>query len=310
MAPGKGQRLQRSANLRVMVTDELINNVTEAWGQAGTDWLDRLPSLLSEVEERWSIRVDEPFDLSFNYVAPAVREDGTDVVLKLGVPDDDHRREEEALRLFNGRGAIWLLMSDPDRGAMMLERLKPGAYLGDLADREQATSIAAGVMKQLWRPAPRQHLLPGMSDYSGGLEWLQRQLDGTGPLPKPLVVQAEGMLRELVEQTNQPVVLHGDLHPWNILSAERERWLAIDPHGIVGDPAYELGPFIYSLPLPRDQPARVLSRRLDQLAEELGFERERIMNAVLPRAVLAAWSDESTEVWQLPLACAELLSEL
>ena len=172
MAPGKGQRLQRSANLGVMVTDELINNVTEVWGQAGTDWLDRLPSLLAEVEELWSIRVDDPFDLSFNYVAPAVREDGTEVVLKLGGPNDDHRREVEAIRIFRGRGAVRLLMSDPDRSAMMLERLKPGTYLGDLTDREQATSIAAGVMKQLWRPAPGQHLLPGMSDYSGSLEWL------------------------------------------------------------------------------------------------------------------------------------------
>jgi streptomycin 6-kinase len=113
--------------------------------------------------------------------------------------------------------------------------------------------------------------------------------------------------------------LHGDLHPWNILSAEREPWLAIDPKGVVGDPAYELGPFIYSLPLPPDQPARVLARRLDQFAEELGFERRRIINAVLPRAVLAAWPkgpreiawpESSAEVWDLPLACAELLSEL
>ena len=95
--------------------------------------------------------------------------------------------------------------------------------------------------------------------------------------------------------------------------------IAIDPKGLVGDPAYELGPFVYSLSLPREQPARVLSRRLDQFAEELGFERRRIMNAVLPRAVLAAWPEGSAElawpesgeeVWALPLACAELLREL
>ena len=293
-----------------MVTDELVKNVTEAWGQAGADWLERLPALVAEIEERWSVRASEPFDLSYNYVASAVRADGAEVVLKLGVPNDHHRRELEALRIFSGRGAVRLLIGDPDRGAMMLERLKPGAPLGEVPDDEQATSIAAGVMRRLWRPAPSEHRFPEVSEYGGGLKWLQGQLDVTGPLPKPLVVRAEAMLRELLEERNEPVVLHGDLHPWNILSAEREPWLAIDPQGLVGDSAYELGPFIYSLPLPHEHPARVLARRLDQLAEELGFERGRIMNAAMPRTVLAAWPEGAAEVWDVPLACAELLSGL
>jgi streptomycin 6-kinase len=300
----------------VMVTDELVKHVTKAWGQGGADWLDRLPAVLAEIEERWSLQVSGPFDSSYHYVAPAVREDGIEVVLKLGVPGDDFRREVEALRIFSGRGAVRLLKSDPLVGVMMLERLKPGAYLGDVSDEQRATSIAAGVMRRLWRPAPSGHQFPEVSEYEGGLRWLQGQLDGTGPLPRPMVVRAEAMLRELLEEGNEPVVLHGDLHPWNILSAEREPWLAIDPKGVVGDPAYELGPFIYSLPFPQERPARVLARRLDQFAQELGFKRERIVNAVLPRAVLAAWPEGPAEVawpvsgadvWDVPLAYAQLL---
>ena len=78
----------------------------------------------------------------------------------------------------------------------------------------------------------------------------------------------------------------------------------------MGDAAYELGPFIYSLRLPPDQPARVIARRFDQIAEQLGFERVRIMNAVLPRAILAAWPEGAAEVWDRPLAFAKLMSEL
>ena len=293
-----------------MVTNELIKHVTKAWRQAGADWLDRLPALLLEIEEQWSVRAGEPFESSYHYVAPAVGRDGTEVVLKLGVPSVDYRREVDALRVFSGRGAVRLLKADLERGAMMLERLKPGTFLGDVVDKEQAISAAASVMKRLWRSAPRDHIFPDVSEYEGGLEWLRGQLNGATPLSRPLVVRAEAMLGELLEKTNEPVILHGDLHPWNILSADREPWIAIDPKGVVGDPAYELGPFIYSLRLPDKQPARVLSRRVDQFVEELGFERERIINAVLPRAVLAAWLEGETEVWDLPLACAELLSEL
>ena len=228
----------------VMVTDELVKHVRKAYGQAGADWLDRLPALVAEIEERWSVRASEPFESSYHYVAPAVREDGSEVVLKLGVPNDDYHREADALRVFSGRGAVRLLKADPDRGAMMLERLKPGAQLENVPDDERAISIAAGLMKRLWRPAPREHRFPEVSEYEGGLNWLRAQLDGTTPLPRLLVRRAESMLQELLAQKNEPVLLHGDLHHWNILSAERESWLAIDPKGVVGDPAYELGPFI------------------------------------------------------------------
>ena len=179
-----------------MVTDELVKNVTEAWGQAGADWLDRLPSIVAEIEELWSVRAGEPFDLSYNYVAPAVREDGTEVVLKLGVPNDHYRREVQALHVFSGRGAVRLLKSDTVLGAMMLERINPGTYLGDASDKERVTSVAAGVMRRFWQPAPSEHQFPEVSEYEGGLEWLQGQLAGTGLLPRPLVMRAEAMLRE------------------------------------------------------------------------------------------------------------------
>jgi hypothetical protein len=68
--------VNRKADLLVaMVTDEMVRNVTEAWGRDGAEWLDRLPGLVAEIEQQWSIRSSEPFDLSYSYVAPAVRAD-------------------------------------------------------------------------------------------------------------------------------------------------------------------------------------------------------------------------------------------
>ncbi len=54
--------------------------------------------------------------LSYNYVAPAVRADGTEVVLKLGIPSNEFRTEIEALRFFDGHGAARLLDSDSELG--------------------------------------------------------------------------------------------------------------------------------------------------------------------------------------------------
>ena len=46
------------------------------------------------------------------------------------------------------------------RSVLLLERLVPGTLLGTLEDDEAATSAAATVMRQLWRPVPAGHPFP------------------------------------------------------------------------------------------------------------------------------------------------------
>jgi streptomycin 6-kinase len=112
-----------------------------------------------------------------------------------------------------------------------------------------------------------------------------------------------------------PVLLHGDLHHHNILSAERQPWLALDPKGVIGEPAYEVGallrnPFPQILSLPG--PGRLLARRVDQLAAELDFDRQRLVGWGIAQAVLAAWwsFEDHGHGWQGCLTCAELLADL
>jgi streptomycin 6-kinase len=93
--------------------------------------------------------------------------------------------------------------------------------------------------------------------------------------------------------------LHGDLHHYNILSAERQPWLAIDPKGIVGEPAYETGALIRN-PVPQILSApnldRILARRIHQLSDELGYDRQRVYGWAVAQAVLSAWwTYEDTE---------------
>src|SRR5579859_7333229 len=91
---------------------------------------------------------------------------------------------------------------------------------------------------------------------------------------------------------DEPMLLHGDLHHDNILMAGRQPWLAIDPKGLVGEPAYETGALLRNA-LARvfsaSQPQRVLARRVDQLAAELGLDRVRICGWGLAQAVLSVW---------------------
>ena len=302
----------------VSVPEEFARVITALHGEAGRLWLDGLRALVEDCSARWSLRVGAPFTpFSYNYAAPAEGPGGERFVLKLGVPSSGLQRELEALLTFGGRGAARLVDSDAARGALLLERLEPGTQLVALceADDEAATSAAAAVMRMLRLTAiHRPHPFPSAADWGLGFaRWRAHFGGGRGPFPRKLFEEAESLYAELLASSAAPVLLHGDLHHGNILAAAREPWLAVDPKGLVGEPAYEVGALLRN-PLPQllrfPHPVRVTERRIAQLSEELGLERERVRGWGLAQAVLSCWwsVEDGGEVGESGLAVAEVLA--
>jgi streptomycin 6-kinase len=285
--------------------------------QAVVARLGWLPGIIAACEREWSLTALSPFEnLSYNYIAPAVRADGTETILKIGVPSPELSSEIEALMLYDGRGSVKLLDVDRDLGALLLERLKPGVSLLSIADDEEATHIAAQVMRQLWRPVASDHPFPSVTQWAAGLDKMRSHFAGsTGPMPADLVEKAEGLFAELLDSMEEPVLLHGDLHHENILSAERQAWLAIDPKGVVGEPAYEAGALLCSISprlLEQSRPSRIIARRVDILSAELGFDRARLLGWGLAQAVLSAWwsIEDHGAGWEDAIQRAELIDEV
>jgi streptomycin 6-kinase len=283
-----------AARSGLSVPPVLRRNVLGAWGAAGERWLDDLPRLAASVAADWELEVGAPFALSYHWVVGATRADGTAVVLKLGVPGEEHlAREAAALEAFAGRGAVRLLDRDLERGALLLEHAAPGAAITALVpDRdEEATAIVAGLAQRLHRAPTPDCPLPDLAVLGAAFDEHLRDHRGDEPLPRRLVERAASLFAELCASAPERVVLHGDLHHGNVVSATREPWLAIDPHGLVGDPGYEAGPLLSNPDLDRDQ--RLLDavpERAGQLAAALGLPRERIVAWGFAEAMLS-------EVW-------------
>lgn len=268
-----------------------IKTVTSTF-PGGAEWLENLPNLLAECERRWELTIrPSPFTLSYNYVAPATLADGTEIVLKVGVPNRELSTEIAALRLYDGRGCVRLLDADADQGILLLERLYPGEMLTIVTDDDEATRLAALAMQTLWRPLPAEHSFPSVANWAAGLAKLREEFGGgTGPYDKKLVETAESLFTDLLASSETPVLLHGDLHHYNILSAG-DGWQVIDPKGIAGEPAYEVGALLRNPFTLYDEPdlKRITARRLDILAETLDLDRERLRQWSLAQAVLSAW---------------------
>jgi streptomycin 6-kinase len=301
----------------VFIPEDFARGVVAQHGEAGRLWIESLPRLVARCAARWSLRVGPPFaPLSYNYAAPAEGPGGERLVLKVGVPVPELLSEVEALRLFDGAGAARLLDADAGWGALLLERLEPGTSLVGLCEEDDAaaTSAAASVMRKLWRPAPEVHGFPTAAGWGEGLGRMRSHFGGgTGPVPRRLVEEAESLYAVLLASAAGLVVTHGDLHHGNVLAAAREPWLAIDPKGLVAEPAYEVGPLLRN-PMPQllrwPQPARVTERRIAQLSEELGVERSRVRGWGLAQAVLSAWwsIEDAGELGEFDLAVVEILA--
>lgn len=300
-----------------MISESFADRIMAAFGPEGESWLKTLPATIQDRGADWSLTLQPPFkDMNYNYVAPAVRADGSRVVLKIGVPNPELYTEIKALRLFDGRGIVKLLETDLNAGAMLLEHLDPGLPVFNLDDDERATSAACHVMRELHQVASPIDDFPTIAAWAGGLGRLRSEFEGgTGPFPRAIVERAESDLSDLMSSMGEPTLLHGDLHHWNILSSQREPWLAVDPKGLIGEPEYETGAWLRN-PFPqileRGNPVEIIKRRVDQFATELGFDRHRILAWGVYQAVLAAWWswEEGSGDWNLWAAIGELIASV
>jgi streptomycin 6-kinase len=255
-----------------------------------------LPEIIKTFEEKWKIRVIEPLPLSYNFVALAKKTDGTPVVLKIGFPKDkDLIAEIEVLKMYGGEGMVKLLDADEENGAFLEEHIYPGKTLASIENEEKATSIAVGVIKKITKEVSRDSIFPTVNDWwENALAKHLILFGGLGPIPKDLFDKAQRIFTEYGEKQNKQILLHGDLHHFNILSSGDTAWVAIDPQGVIGELAYETGaylrnpqPTLLKMPNVKD----ILKERIHIFAEELSLEKERIYHWAIAQAVLSAMWD-------------------
>jgi streptomycin 6-kinase len=171
------------------------------------------------------------------------------------------------------------LARDDERHALLLERCRPGTHL-----RERALDVLVELLPRLWKPAGTafRSLAEETTWWTIRDEW-----EKTGkPFEERLVDAAEAAFEELAPSQGEQVLLHQDLHADNVLAAEREPWLVIDPKPLVGEREFGLAPIIRSFELGHSK--RAVVRRLEFLTSELGLDRERARGWAIGQTI--AWS--------------------
>ncbi|CCH28220.1 aminoglycoside phosphotransferase family protein [Actinosynnema sp. NPDC047251] len=236
-------------------------------------WRDTLPALATEFCARWELTPDG--DLMNGYVAvvlPVRRADGTAAVLKLTWLDKETRQEPLALRAWNGDGVVRLLDSDDERGALLLERLDHTQTLLDTSI-EEALEVTGGLLRRLRLPAGpqfRRVSVDGLAEENANLG---------GIVPDRFVGLADELGRELTATAGNTLV-NQDLHYENVLRADREPWLMIDPKPVAGDREFGVVPLLWN--------------RADEVAGERG-----VLDRMAALCDLGELDAERTRLWTL-----------
>ena len=258
-----------------------------------TAWLERLPETVRTLERRWSVEARAPFDngqVSCAWVAPATRSDGTPAVLKVGMPHMEAEHEIHGLRFWDGDPTVRLLEAGEDLGAMLLERCRPGTALRSLPEPEQDLVISQ-LLRRLWRSPSRPHPFRPLSALMK--YWSDETLARADQWPDAgLVREGLRLFEELPRPAPTDVLLATDLHAGNVLRAEREPWLAIDPKPFVGDPAYDSTQHLLNCDARLRADANGTIRRVADLLE---LDHERIRLWIFARAAAESGSHWNNE---------------
>lgn len=222
-----------------------------------------------------------------------VERDGVPLVLKVVRHGSDEYQSAAILAHWRGEGAVQLV--EADEGALLIERAIPGDDLTGLvaAGRDdEATLALCEVMAKLRRPVGRARRLRKVADWGKGFARNRRAALAAGA-PAALIDRAEAVFMELCRTQAAPIVLHGDLQHYNVLRDADRGWLAIDPKGILGEPAYETGALLRNPHDRRRPPEEALAGRVEIICDRLGYERARVLGWGFSQWVLSIlWAIE------------------
>ena len=195
-------------------------------------------------------------------------------MLKVQEPHRESEHEAEALRVWDGDGAIRLLDEEPEEHALLLERCVPGTPLS-AAGAETALDVFVELLPRLWKPAgsPFRSLAAEAAWWADSLEATWEQFGR--PFERKLLDAALEALQELPRAQGPQVLLHQDLHGDNVLAAQRE---------------FGIAPIVRSRELGHSRTA-VLGR-FDRLVSELSLDRERARGWTISQTIAWAFDGE------------------
>ncbi len=277
------ERAAPRGGLALEIPDKVRRNAA-AFGASGLDWLAQLPERIAEIERRWAIQVHRPYANGTEaLVAPVSTNDGREAVLKIVMPGIDPARQEiRTLRAANGKGYAKLVRADDEANIMLIEKLGSQLYEPRLGEHRQL-KIICDTLREAWMPSAPGPFATGAEKAAEFAQSIESNWIALGrPCPERTAELAllYAHRRQRAFEPAASVVVHGDAHQWNTLSAPDSPtgFKFIDPDGALAERAFDLAISMreWGSVIPDGDLLQLGRRRCRMLAEFSGVEERSI----------------------------------
>lgn len=288
--------MDKDDGMSFVVPPLLIDRARSWGGSEGESWLAQLVDRVDRLAQQWHLELGDSWSSHVSFLAPALR-GGEGVVLKIPMHGvefpyaqaNNRPFEAEALRQWQGDGSVKLLAFDDESGAMLLEACEPGARLADERSIEDADDVACELLERLWSHGPSA-AFPTTADLAAN--WGKRSVayyvQAGAPFEREILDEVLALLSGFTELPPDSTLLHGDFHHNNVLTAQREPWLVIDPLPLVGEREYDLVMFQLFRKGSMIDPVHDWDGAINSMSERLHLRSDRVKEWLYVRLVCDA----------------------
>ncbi|MEV0678196.1 aminoglycoside phosphotransferase family protein [Actinosynnema sp. NPDC050436] len=252
-----------------MNVDDMTARLSLRFGDGVAGWCAGVPGRASALAGRWGLVLGEPYGDGASSVAiRAATADGVAAVLKL-TPDEAFLGEQvEMLRSLAPSGRVVRVLA-AEAGAVLVEAVVPGTE-ADASPAEWAELMAA--LHAVPPPPGLKRTLRGRMEEA--FARISRRLSEpaiAAHVDRDVWGLAVRRCERLLDSTSTEVLLHGDLHPGNVLDGGARGLIAIDPKTCVGDPCFDAMDYVVDV-----AGKGSIEERCTQVATAYGLDPDRL----------------------------------
>jgi len=240
----------------------------------------------------WGVTIESRLETETSLLGFGTRA-GAKVVLKVIRKPPVEWEAGRVLSALEDASVVRCIAHEP--GALLMERAWPGYSLSTLVEDgrdDAATEVLAHLMSR-W-PAVTLSGVATAMDWSAAFE--QYLESKATVIDHALVREARDQYVTLCDTQGEPILLHGDLHHYNVVFDEQRGWSAIDPKGVMAEREFEIAPLLWN---PDGQPLlyasrEIVLRRIRIVCSRAGLNQQRVMRWAFAQSVLSliwSWQD-------------------
>lgn len=238
--------MKEEAGKIIYLPEKFTTSIINLYNDEGRKWLKDIDNLMEKYINKYKLENIRLLDnLSINLVLHAKSQQYGKIILKIAPASRTLISEVSALKHYSSKYSVKCYYYNKEDEIMVLELLFPGTNLFSLDNQEERIKTFSNIANNIiFNSENKDNFKTFEKRFYDKIICANENKDEFLDI-KEIINMSIQFYNSLKNENFPKYVLHGDLQHKNILKSENN-WKVIDPHGIIGEKAFETSIFILS----------------------------------------------------------------